>query len=1045
MAELPQIPGYDLLKPLAEGGMGVVYLAIHRETKREVALKLVKDSSQTERSRQEVMILAALRHPNVVTIYELGDHDGTLYFTMEYIDGGTIAGLIGGRPQPPREAARIIEVLARTLDAIHHLGIIHRDLKPSNILLDRRSDPSAPRWVPKISDFGLAMRIDDGSLDPTGAAPGTFGYMAPEQAVPGLVGQIDRRVDIWALGVILYEMLTGRRPFKSQRGDRLEELTQLQTVDPVLPRTIPRGLQAICRKCLEKRRGDRYATAGALADDLRRWLAGEPIAAQPVSAATRALMWCRRNPMISALIVSVAAGSAGITWQWRKAVDKTRQLQAALVDKEIANKKTEVAKKRAEDEAGRKRRFAEAMADIFIGSDPIRFVTSLSNIAPGDVEAQTTKVLLDRAIKTFEGRPELEEDDPLLVAELKDAIGRVYCSLGNFDAARKWLEDAHAVRLEELGPGLDHADMAASLYSLGWLALGQGEHDKAEQDLRNALDARLRLYGERSPAVAETKFLLAWVLDEIFEYDESDNMFLQVIAIRERTPDQWRELAIAKLALAGSLVGQGRYREARKQVTSIPLAQSGLGAKLQAISAFFRKDADPLIYALTQFIRAMAIRSDDLQGAERGFADCLQSAREKLGEDHPGLAIIYYELGYTYELQAKYPQAEDCYVRSYRLVRDNPAVGLKHPRAIILITGYGRFLQGQGRPEEASRLYDDLIRARVAHYHHDHPLTADSLVLKADFLQYKQSPDPEQAQQLYREALEIYRKREGNRSAYRSLCLAGLARLLIDGGRADEAVPHLEAAWALELERKADDPWMLANVLRMLDEALGRSDKPFEVERILSLYRRGWPIIRGYPAGLPGRHTIAQRYEDLLRRARQDADLDEQLGISREPGVIEGEDLKIRGELPGGAESQDMRDWSGRWSGAYQLWWRDQDRGATLDLELPVSAATYHVVAGFTKAPNYGIARLSIDGQELKTINLYHQEVVPTGPVELGSVTLRDGPHVLTIRMIDTDPRGDGEYRYGFGLDWIKLTPTHPVRGTAPVFGAPPESSGHGL
>jgi hypothetical protein len=209
--------------------------------------------------------------------------------------------------------------------------------------------------------------------------------------------------------------------------------------------------------------------------------------------------------------------------------------------------------------------------------------------------------------------------------------------------------------------------------------------------------------------------------------------------------------------------------------------------------------------------------------------------------------------------------------------------------------------------------------------------------------------------------------------------------------------------------------------LDALEEAARRRGDPAPAEPII---RRAWDIARHYP---PDHHRsrIAQRYEVLLRQIGRGAEVDERLGIRREPGVIEGEDLAVRSKTSGEAGRQPTRDWGDQWSGAYQLGWGHQARGATLILELPAGAGRYDVMARFTKAPNYGIAELSIDREKLAAINLFQDRVIPSDPEHLGSVELDDGRHVLTIRMIDADPRSTGS-RYGFGLDWIRLTPTGP-------------------
>jgi tetratricopeptide (TPR) repeat protein len=301
----PTIPGYEILQVLGHGGMGVVYKAREIALNRLVALKIVvagvhASREQLLRFRAEAHAEARLQHPNIVQIHAVGEHEGFPYLSLEYLDGGSLAQKIARQPQPPGEAARLIQALARAMAFAHGHGIIHRDLKPANILLTSGA-------APKIADFGLAKHLEDASGPTrTGSLLGTPTYMAPEQA-EGHGSHVGPGVDIWALGVILYEMLVGRPPF--QGVTMVDTLEQVKTREPVPPTQlqpkVPADLETICLKCLRKEPEQRYATAEALAEDLRRFLAGEPILARPVGALERCARWCRRNPRLAALSAAV--------------------------------------------------------------------------------------------------------------------------------------------------------------------------------------------------------------------------------------------------------------------------------------------------------------------------------------------------------------------------------------------------------------------------------------------------------------------------------------------------------------------------------------------------------------------------------------------------------------------------------------------------------------------------------------------------------------------------------------------------------------------
>jgi WD40 repeat protein len=327
----PEVPGYRISRELGRGGMGIVYQAWQLSLGRWVALKVLRgghcaDAEHLARFQTEAEVVARLRHPNVVQIYEVGEQRGQPFLALEFVEGGNLAQRLNGTPQPVRVAARLLEVLARAVHHAHRQGVVHRDLKPANVLLTSDS-------TPKITDFGLAKRLDD-AAGPTqsGAVLGTPSYMAPEQTTPGRTAD-GRPADVYALGAILYELLTGRPPFRAPTA--VETMLQVISQDPVPPSVlspkVPRDLETVCLKCLHKEPAKRYATAQALAEDLARFLAGEPTRARPVPAWERAGKWARRRPAVAALaaaLLAVTLTAFGlVTWQWLRAEGERRQAE----------------------------------------------------------------------------------------------------------------------------------------------------------------------------------------------------------------------------------------------------------------------------------------------------------------------------------------------------------------------------------------------------------------------------------------------------------------------------------------------------------------------------------------------------------------------------------------------------------------------------------------------------------------------------------------------------------------------------------------------
>ena len=389
---VPLVPGYDVLGELGRGGMGVVYRAWQPRLKRLVALKMVRGTVPGEderaRFRSEYEILARLRHPNIVQIHEAGEADGVPYFSLELVEGGGLDRLLRDRPLSPREAAGLLRTLAEAVQYAHEQGVVHRDLKPANVLLasggrlearggreppepagSGGSRPPLASLIPKITDFGLAklLRPDGDGQTLSGAVLGTPCYLSPEQAA-GKGREVGPAADVYALGAILYECLTGRPPF--QGATLLETLEQVRGREPLPPARlqpgVPRDLQTICLKCLQKEPHRRYASARALADDLGCWLDGRPVQARPAGVLERGLKWARRRPAVAALLAALAASLLGLlglgVWSYVR-------IRAALGEAETARVEEERQKRDAiqsRDEAWRKEVLAHQAIDLFL-------------------------------------------------------------------------------------------------------------------------------------------------------------------------------------------------------------------------------------------------------------------------------------------------------------------------------------------------------------------------------------------------------------------------------------------------------------------------------------------------------------------------------------------------------------------------------------------------------------------------------------------------------------------------------------------------------
>lgn len=326
-----RLGSYELLEEIGRGGMGVVYRARQFGLEREVAVKVMRqgpfaDQQDVTRFRREAAAAAALRHPNIVAVYEVGQADGHAYFSMELVRGPTLAEMTRDGPLDSTRAARYLTAIALAVSVAHGQGILHRDLKPANVIIDADDQP-------RVTDFGLAKRLELGSGTVTQQLVGSPSYMPPEQA-DSRYGPLTVRSDVYSLGALLYHLLTGRPPFQ---GDTLgATLALVQTSEPVAPRLlnpgVPRDLETLCLKCLSKDPAARYPSAQQLADDLGRFLRHEPLLARPVTAIERVARWCRRQPVLAALMGSVAVllvilafGTPVAAWR----IDRARRAEHA--------------------------------------------------------------------------------------------------------------------------------------------------------------------------------------------------------------------------------------------------------------------------------------------------------------------------------------------------------------------------------------------------------------------------------------------------------------------------------------------------------------------------------------------------------------------------------------------------------------------------------------------------------------------------------------------------------------------------------------------
>jgi serine/threonine-protein kinase len=638
----PSVPGYEIAGELGRGGMAVVYKARQVALNRLVALKMVRagahaTAEELGRFRSEAEAVAALRHPNVVQIYEIGAHEGCPYLALEFVEGGSLSQQISRDRAGPRQAAELVETLARAVHFAHQQGIIHRDLKPANVLLTADG-------APKIADFGLAKRLE-GSPDQTrtGQILGTPNYMAPEQAGDG-GGPVGTLADVYALGAILYSMLTGRPPFVGPTPWYV--LGQVRSAEPAPPRRLApetsADLETICLKCLQKAPPLRYASAEALADDLRRYLAGEPVRARPIKDWERAWKWIKRRPVVgglaAALLLAIATGTVA-SW-----------LFAARAERAAANARSE--RNRAVAARARTREALDAMVSDVAGNS----LTAQRALAPQQ------KAFLQNVLKFYEefaAEPGEDQQGRERLAQAHLRLGMIRDGLGQHEESLMVIR-----RASELYAGLadDFPDVAEYRHELAfsWNSLGNvlrdlGKRSEAEQAYRTAVAGYEKLTADY-PAMplyrsdlARTQNNLGGLLNKLGKPAEAESAFHAAVGLAEKlvadnptVPGYRHSLAGTEISLGNLLSSQGRDTEA---AAAFRAAVAGFG-KLTADSP-----AEP------EYRRGLAIGQFSLgsvfaglgKSAEAGSAyRAAVAVQEKLCADFPAAPDYALGLGGSY-------------------------------------------------------------------------------------------------------------------------------------------------------------------------------------------------------------------------------------------------------------------------------------------------------------------------------------------------------------------------------------------------------------
>ncbi|MBI2826993.1 MAG: serine/threonine protein kinase [Planctomycetia bacterium] len=739
-----RIGRFEILRVLGRGGQGLMLLANDPVLARHVALKLPWSETLItpqlrRRFLREAQAVARLTHPHIVAVYDVGEVGPICFIASAFVDGQSLAAWLKERALPidSREAATIVADLAHAMHYAHGQGVLHRDLKPANVLLEPPAacvpDGSGGQasWAAKIADFGLAKILDlTGEETRSGAIVGTPSYMSPEQA--NADRQIGPATDIYALGAILYELLAGRPPFRG--GSDIETLRLVACEEPVAPRRMnprcPPDLEAICLKCLEKAPARRYGTAGALADDLGRFLGGGPTSARPLSVAQRAARWSGRNRGVAAmlatiavLLVSITAVSTVAAIRIGRARDQAQQTAQreraakneaalALVAEQQSLAKAVAAERTAQQEQAAAKTQADTAAgvsnflvNLFMTADPLG--TGKLGFRRGEEVGKdiTLLELLDRGASQAQ---RALADQPVVRARLLDTLGKVYSDLGLVDRAEPLVRAAYELRLAKPE---DEADLATSRLSMGVLLGAKGKYAEAERLLRQALEMRTRLAGPDSLEVAEVEVALGWTLMQSVrlvglggrgrkEIDEFDKMMLHALDIQRRAlGSNHRDVGLTLTYLAMRYFAENKQPEAEKML-------------LQAAAVFAsQKEGLSAVLGLMEFqAAALARRQGKFNDAERRYKSSIKMLEQALGRSNLLAIATKADLGGLYHEQGRMKAFEengrDVLTHWDDILRVFP---LGHPMFIEPMEIWAAFVGTQGKHDESVMLLEKIV------------------------------------------------------------------------------------------------------------------------------------------------------------------------------------------------------------------------------------------------------------------------------------------------------------------------------------------------
>jgi len=781
---------YELLEEIARGGMGVVYRARQISLNRPVAIKLMlgghlANAADMKRFRAEAETAAQLHHPTIVAIHEVGDHEGQPFFSMELVAGRNLAQVVRDEPLPARKAAAYLKTIAEAVQYAHSRGVLHRDLKPSNILIDEHDQP-------RITDFGLAKRLQgDASLTITGQVLGSPSFIPPEQAA-GQKDAVGPASDVYSLGAILYQLLTGRPPFVAET--MTQTLRMVAENEPVSPRllnaSVPRDLETICLKCLEKRPSHRYPSAQALSEDLNRFLNHEPTHARPVSLALKVHRWCVRNKPLA------IAGTAILTL-----------LLVVAIGSPIAAIRINRERRQAQEEAAKSRQVARLLEDI------------LNAVGPSVAQGSDTKLLREILGKTADLVVKDLTNQPRVEIELRGTMGQVYNAISEYAEAEEMLKAA--ITLCRKLPASNQTQLATLLNDLAMVLWRQGKFGgareaitealdlgrrisgdeslrtralalntlatlladdsaaEAEPHLREALVIQQKLLGTNDPAALTTQLNLAYLLMRQQKTDEAETTLRAVLVAEGTPPRDNPTLTTCLNLLAGIEYSRGHLATAETMYLQ----------SLEIRRKIYPKEHADIAQSLSNVGRLLVTKRD-FKGAERFFTEALAIRRKLFPKGNQELARNLNDLGELQRQQNRLADAEESCREAWEMRRT--LFGEDNASTFISFRNLCSVLEAEGKFAESENLLGQAVARQRTTLGNDDPAVVTTLMNLAEALR-SDGKNPE-AEAASAEALKICLGPKGRLTAEIEPIVRQRAEALHRSEKSQEAEKLFEAA-----------------------------------------------------------------------------------------------------------------------------------------------------------------------------------------------------------------------------------------------------------